>query len=154
MHIIENDRSRLLKTKIVATVGPKRGGIQVIFNQDGQPEEKRDEIFDPEGGPIREQVPTGKLLEWFILAGVDVIRLNMSFASIQETYGGVEKEVLDWVYQNRDGSPDTLQFSETCPALKLGSEYKQNGSGIAETSFGSISESRLALHPRKLALLC
>ena len=71
MHVCSN--GRLLKTKIVATVGPERGGPR-----DGVTEE----IYDPDGSLQKDLVSHSVLLEWLIREGVDVIRLNMSFAAL------------------------------------------------------------------------
>jgi pyruvate kinase len=52
---------QMLKTKIVATLGPPRV------------------ICDPQGNRTKEPVGYERMIPWFIEAGVDVLRLNMAF---------------------------------------------------------------------------
>jgi pyruvate kinase len=100
----------LLKTKIVATVGRERSG----------PEAGRDdEVFDPNGDPVMGVLPHDDLLSWLVRAGVDVIRLNMSFASDQEPYGAVEKQIMEWVAANRDGLARHVAVLGDLPGPKI-----------------------------------
>ena len=75
MRILKN--GQLIKTKIVATVGLKRGVLKKT--KDGK--EYRDLIHDRDERPVQNEVEYGQLLEWLIREGADVIRLNMSFAA-------------------------------------------------------------------------
>jgi pyruvate kinase len=111
MRILDN--GQLLKTKIVATVGQER-------NLPG----KEDEIFDPDGNPVKGVLKHGELLSWLIHKGVDVIRINMSFASEQEMsseqiYGADARKILQWVLANRDGLAKNVAVLGDLPGPKM-----------------------------------
>lgn len=113
MHV--NGDSNLLKTKIVATVGPKRGELRI--NSKGG--KRRDELFNPDGTTVAGPIDHGTLLEWFINAGVDVVRLNMTFASLSKPYGAVEKKVLRWLTANKDGKAKHVAVLGDLPGPKI-----------------------------------
>ena len=87
----ENEENEEMKrrTKIVATIGPQR-----TENDSDKTEEL--------GQFVNRVIPHGQLLEKFIDAGVDVIRLNMSFASKQDPYGYNEEQYLKWLNQYKN----------------------------------------------------
>lgn len=105
-----NKRTILLKTKIVATVGLKRGGRRG---------KEQDEIFDRDLNPSKVAVPHGELLKWLIEEGADVIRLNMSFASLEQPYGAAELEVLEWLNANKHGVASRVAVLGDLPGPKI-----------------------------------
>jgi pyruvate kinase len=108
MHVCSD--GRLLKTKIVATVGPERGGLRGNVT---------DEIYDLDGNPQKDLIPHGVLLEWLIREGVDVIRLNMSFAALQEPYGLAEGTVLRWLGEHNDDLAKRIAVLGDLPGPKI-----------------------------------
>jgi len=78
------------KTKIVATVGGPRGG-------------PGDSLVDPAGTEVTSPLSHGELLTWFIEAGVDILRINMSFADHSKPYGANEAAYLRWLAANKGG---------------------------------------------------
>jgi pyruvate kinase len=108
MRILKN--GQLLKTKIVATVGQERSGPDARND---------DEIFDPDGNPVKGVLEHGELLSWLIHKGVDVIRVNMSFASEQEVYGADVKKIFQWVMANRDGLAKHVAVLGDLPGPKM-----------------------------------
>lgn len=112
----DGQRKTLLKTKIVATVGMERGHVKP-----GKPgaAKERDEVFDPNGNPVPGVLPHNELLSWLVRAGVDVIRLNMSFASEQKPYGAVEKQIMQWVSANRKGIARHVAVLGDLPGPKI-----------------------------------
>lgn len=108
MRILNKDQ--LLKTKIVATVGKERSG----------PEAGRsDEVFDPDGNPVKGVLDHEQLLSWLVNKGADVIRINMSFASEQDSYGIDAKKILNWVQANRDGVAKHVAVLGDLPGPKM-----------------------------------
>lgn len=108
MHL--RDDGTLLKTKIVATIGPERGGVRRGV---------RDEIFDPSGNPVEREIDAGTILEWLIRDGADVIRLNMSFASAEESYGATETAVLQWLTAHRNDVAKHVAVLGDLPGPKI-----------------------------------
>src|SRR5690349_1381036 len=108
---------RLLKTKIVATVGQKRGGLKK--GKDGK--EYLDVLHDREERPVTNQIEYGELLEWLIREGADVIRINMSFAAAEDgrDYGADAKEVLTWIRRNRKGLAKWIVVLGDLPGPKI-----------------------------------
>ena len=96
----------LLKTKIVATIGQRRGG-------------GTDEIFDVSGNPIDGSVETGELLGMMIEAGADVFRLNMSFAALGDSYGETQAEVLRWLDANKNAAARHVAVLGDLPGPKI-----------------------------------
>ncbi len=111
MRILDDGQVKsLLKTKIVATVGKERSGPEA---------ERGDEVFDPNGDPVMGVLPHDRLLSWLVRAGVDVLRLNMSFASDQKPYGAVEKQIMEWVAANRNGLARHVAVLGDLPGPKI-----------------------------------
>lgn len=109
MRIFSN--RRLLKTKIVATVGKERSGPQAGRN---------DEICRPNLSPVDNVLDQGDLLSWLVNAGADVIRLNMSFASSEgKDYGSVERRVLEWLTTEKDGLAKNVAVLGDLPGPKI-----------------------------------
>lgn len=107
---------QLLKTKIVATVGQKRGVLETT----NEGKEYRDLIHDREERPVKSEVEYGELLEWLIREGADVIRLNMSFAAQEgKEYGADAKEVLKWIARNRKGLAKWIVVLGDLPGPKI-----------------------------------
>jgi pyruvate kinase len=114
MRILKN--GQLLKTKIVATVGEKRGGLKKP--KDGK--EYLDLLHDAQERPVKNEVEYGELLTWLIREGADVIRLNMSFASQEgKAYGADAKEVLTWLANNRTGLAKWIVVLGDLPGPKI-----------------------------------
>ena len=87
--------NKFLKTKIIASLGPPRGGI-----------------YDPDGNFEENEVDYGTFLNWFVqdYTGcfmVDVIRLNMSFF----TDGKNEFKFFRWLKENKDGLAKNVAVS-------------------------------------------
>ena len=76
------------RTKIVATAGAQRTEHD---------ENQTDELGPFVGGVI----PHGELLARFIAAGVDIVRLNMSFASLEDPYELHEEAYLAWLNMHK-----------------------------------------------------
>ncbi len=117
MRILTN--GQLLKTKIVATVGRKRG----VMEEDEDGNERRDVIHNPKEVIVDRVVEYGELLEWLIRAGVDVIRLNMSFAPPRKKgggeYGEGAREVLEWLRKHKDGLAKWVVVLGDLPGPKI-----------------------------------
>lgn len=94
------------RTKIVATVGPLR-------------KEKEDNRTDELGKFVDGVIPHDQLLDKFIEAGVDIIRLNMSFASRQDQYGDNEKRYLAWLNEHKDTKADRIAVLGDLPGPKI-----------------------------------
>ncbi|OGU61359.1 MAG: hypothetical protein A2V66_15835 [Ignavibacteria bacterium RBG_13_36_8] len=94
------------RTKIVATIGPQR-----TENDSDKTEEL--------GQFVNRVIPHGQLLEKFIDAGVDVIRLNMSFASKQDPYGYNEEQYLKWLNQYKNTKAKRIAVLGDLPGPKI-----------------------------------
>ncbi len=73
--------------QIVATLGPLRGSAE-------------DCCMDQLGQPLKSMVSAGQMLVWYINAGVDIFRLNMSFAALGQSYGSLEMKYLSWLVKH------------------------------------------------------
>ena len=126
MHICsKGNQGHLLKTRVVVTLGPPRGG-----ERDG----KSDEMFDPHGNPVNEPLDCGQLIEWLIREGTDVIRLNMSFAPLGHPYGSNEKKILDWMNAHKNDLAKHVAVLGDLPGPKI--RLRVNGPqdlGIGDT---------------------
>ena len=119
------------RTKIVATVGPQRRENEI---------NSTDEL-----GPFLDGVvPHAQLLEKFIDAGVDIIRLNMSFASQQEPYGANEEAYLCWLNKHCKGKARNIAVIGDLPGpkIRLGRVFLEEDqplkkSDIVNLSFGN-----------------
>ncbi len=96
----------LLKTKVVATVGAPRGAAG-------------DQVLDPDGNKVTTPLSQGNLLEWFITSGVDVVRINMSFAASQDPYGDNEQAYLEWLTTERNGLARHVAVLGDLPGPKI-----------------------------------
>ena len=94
------------KTKIVATLGGKRG-------------KKGDEFFGPNEKPVKRKIDNGELLKWFIVAGANIFRLNMSFAGRSNPYGQNEKEYLEWLIANQNVDAKDVAVLGDLPGPKI-----------------------------------
>lgn len=108
--------NRLLRTKIVATIG-----------------EPHDEIFDPKDRFIDEwkkefKDPKGfyeALLSWFVQPNqpdfymVDIIRLNMAFAKQQTPYGANECLIFNWLRNHKNDLAKNVAVLGDLPGPKL-----------------------------------
>lgn len=94
------------RTKIVATAGAQRTD---------RDENQTDELGPFVGGVI----PHGELLARFIAAGADIIRLNMSFASLEKPYGLHEREHLAWLTGQKDDAAARVAVLADLPGPKI-----------------------------------
>jgi pyruvate kinase len=114
MHVYSNDK--LLKTKIVATVGLERADVRWV-EREGRRRKERDEIYDPQGNRVADKIDHGKLLEWLIVEGVDVIRLNMSFATLQPK--SPEEKILKWLNKHKNDLAKHVAVLGDLPGPKI-----------------------------------
>lgn len=94
------------KTKIVATVGQCRGGSAGL-------------LFDGRNQRVTRKLTHGEMLTWFIQAGADLIRLNMSFAGRGETYGSNEAQYLKWLNENKNDIARRVAVLGDLPGPKI-----------------------------------
>lgn len=93
-------------TKIIATVG--------------LPRDSRDYTFlEHTMQPVRATDQHGHLLDSFIAAGADVIRLNMSRTGLSEIYGWNESRYLQWLRDNREGIGRTVTVFGDLPGPSI-----------------------------------
>jgi len=112
--VMNSSSNTTRRTKIVATVGAQRAA------NDTKP---TTELGNYEEGLI----PHGRLIERFIDAGADVIRLNMAFAGLDEengmSYGYTQQQYLAWLTANRFDKADQIALLADLagPKIRLGS---------------------------------
>ena len=95
------------RTKIVATVGPQR------TDHDSN---KTNELglFDDQG-----LIPHGSIMQQFIEAGVDIIRLNMSFAPYEKPYADTQRKYLEWLSEHERDIADEVAVLGDLPGPKI-----------------------------------